>query len=82
MTAWQSLQVLPVASVERLRTSLRRTALQCASWTLIEHMQKRLRRRLPVLVEQPRHMNAMSVIGFQLDRHSTQFCSEVEFTSL
>jgi 2-keto-3-deoxy-L-fuconate dehydrogenase len=57
MAAWQLLRVLALASVERLPTSLRQMALQCASWTLIEPMQKRLRRRLLGLVEQLRHMN-------------------------
>jgi NAD(P)-dependent dehydrogenase (short-subunit alcohol dehydrogenase family) len=42
-----------------IATSSRQTALQCASWTLVGHKQKRLRRRLPGLVELPRHMNAM-----------------------
>ena len=59
MDAWQLLRVLPLASVERLSTSLQQTALQCASWTLVGHKQKRLRRRLPGLAEQPRHMSAM-----------------------
>jgi hypothetical protein len=59
MAERQLLRVLAVVSVERLPTSLRQMAVQCASWTLIEHMQKVLRRRSPGLVEQPRHMNAM-----------------------
>jgi hypothetical protein len=59
MAGWQLLRVLGVASVERLLTSSRQTALHYASSTLIEHVQKRLRKRLPGLVERPQHMNAM-----------------------
>ena len=59
MDAWQLLRALPLVSVERLLTSSRQTALQCAYWTLVGHKQKRLLRRLPGLVEQRRHMNAM-----------------------